>query len=337
MKVGLKDLQNLTRQLYLKLEYPEAQAETISDVLSYAHRRGNFQSLIQEVAVGTPRFDAQREIVVEKETSLSCLIDAGGNIGICALHLAADLLVNKARTSGFAIVGVHHSSPPGTGPAGYYAEKIAREGFIGMVFCGSSKMVAPSGSSERAFGSNPVAIGIPTGGEALVLDMATSAMPIFKVAEALFKGEMLPPNVGYDAAGIPTQAPKEILVSGALMTFDRGPKSSGLALMVELFANALTGGCLPGDPDHQNWGNLAFAIDPDLLVGRESFLKNVDRTMAHIKGLKRTDPAQDIRLPGELSFIRSEQAIATQELEIDEDLFRTYRERILSPSVNRRA
>jgi hypothetical protein len=33
-----------------------------------------------------------------------------------------------------------------------------------------------------------------------------------------------------------------------------------------------------------------------------------------------------------LSFIRSEQAIATQELEIDEDLFRTYRERILSPS-----
>ncbi len=32
---------------------------------------------------------------------------------------------------------------------------------------------------------------------------------------------------------------------GALMTFDRGPKSSGLALMVELFANALTEGCLP--------------------------------------------------------------------------------------------
>jgi hypothetical protein len=50
-----------------------------------------------------------------------------------------------------------------------------------------------------------------------------------------------------------------------------------------------------------------------------------------VKGLKRTDPARDIRLPGELSLIRSEQAIATQELEIDEDLFRTYRERILSP------
>ena len=330
MKISLKDLQDLTRRLYLKLEYPEAQTETILDVLSYANRRGNFQSLIQEVAFGTPRFNAKREIVLEKETSLSCLIDAGGNIGICALHLAADLVVRKAKTSGFAIVGIHNSSPPGTGPAGYYAERIARAGFIGIVFCGSGKMVAPSGSSERAFGSNPVGIGIPTGGEPLVLDMATSAMPVFKVAEALIKGEILPPNVGYDAEGVPTQDPKKILVSGALMTFDRGPKSSGLALMVELFANALTGGCLPGDPDNQNWGNLAFAIDPDLLVGRESFLKNVDRTTAHIKGLKRTDPCRDIHLPGELSFIRSEQAIATQEVEINEDLLCAYRERILS-------
>ena len=122
-------------------------------------------------------------------------------------------------------------------------------------------------------------------------------------------------------------------MAGALMTFDRGPKSSGLALMVELFANALTGGCLPGDPDNQNWGNLAMAIDPDLLIGREAFLRNVDRTMAHIKSLKRTDTARDIHLPGESSSARSEQAIATQELEIDEVLFRAYRERILSPSL----
>ena len=61
-----------------------------------------------------------------------------------------------------------------------------------MVFCGSSKMVAPNAGSERAFGSNPLAIGIPTGGESMVLDMATSAMPVFKVAEALIKGEALP-------------------------------------------------------------------------------------------------------------------------------------------------
>jgi L-2-hydroxycarboxylate dehydrogenase (NAD+) len=332
MKVGLKVLQDLTRRLYLNLGYPEAQTETILDVLTYAHTRGNFQSLIQEVAVGTPSFSAQRGIVVEKETSLSYLIDAGNNIGICALSFATDLLVRKAKTNGFAIVGIHNSSPPGTRPAGYYAEKIARESLIGIIFCGSSKIVAPHGSSERAFGTNPIAIGIPTGSEPMVLDMATSAIPVFKVAEALIRGEMLPPNLGYDAEGLPTQAPEKILRSGALMTFDRGPKSSGLALIVELFANALTGGSLPGDLDTQNWGNLAFAIDPDLLVGRGAFLKNVDQTITYIKGLRRTDSGRDIRLPGELGLIRSGKAIATQELEISEDLFRAYRDRILSPA-----
>jgi LDH2 family malate/lactate/ureidoglycolate dehydrogenase len=331
MKVALKELQDLTRQLYLKLEYPGSQVETILEVLSYAHHRGNFQSIIQEVAVGTPRFAPKHEIIVEKETTLSYLIDAGGNIGICALHLAADLVASKAtKASGFAIAGIQNSSAPGTGPAGYYAERIARRGFISMIFCGSSKIVAPNGSSERAFGTNPIAIGIPTSGQPIVLDMATSVMPVFKVAEALIKGEMLPPNVGYDQTGAVTLDPREVLRSGALMTFDRGPKSSGLALIVELLSNALSGGCLPGDPNKGNWGNLAIAIDPDLLIGRESFLENVDRTIAYIKGLKRTDPACDIHVPGELSLIRSEHAIATQELEIDDQLFRAYRERVLS-------
>lgn len=333
MKVGLKELQDLTRTLYLRLGYPDGQTEIILEVLSYAHRRGNFQSVIQEVAVGTPPFNAQREMVVEKQTPLSCLIDAGGNIGICALHLAVDLVASKAKTSGLAIAGVHNSSPPGTGPAGYYADRIAQESLIGIVFCGSSKIVAPSGSSQRAFGTNPIAIGIPTGGEPLVLDMATSALPVFKVVEAMIKGELLLPDVGYNAEGVPTQVPQEILRSGALLTFDRGPKSSGLALVVELFANALTGGCLPGDPDKQNWGNLALAIDPDLLVGRERFRENVDRTIVHLKELKPTDPARGIHLPGELSSFKSQAAVATQELEIDQDLFRAYQKRILSPPL----
>jgi LDH2 family malate/lactate/ureidoglycolate dehydrogenase len=161
MKVGLKDLQNLTRRLYLKLEYPEAQTETISDVLSYAHRRGNFQSLIQEVAVGTPRFNAQREIVVEKETSLSCLIDAGGNIGICALHLAADLLVNKARTSGFAIVGIHNSSPPGTGQPATTPKESRGKVSLAWSFAVQARWLRQAGAANAPSGAIRSPLGFP--------------------------------------------------------------------------------------------------------------------------------------------------------------------------------
>ena len=328
MRVSLDELGDLTRRLFLKLDYPIEQTEIIVSILAYAHCRGNFQSLIQEVAFGTPRFQARREIVVEKETALSCMIDAGGNIGMCAMQLATDLLAEKVKNIGLAIAGIRNSSPPGTGPAGYYAERVAREGFVSLVFCGSSKMVAPHGSCERAFGSNPIAIAIPTGAEPIVLDMATSVMPVFKVVEALIRDERLPEGRGYDAQGTLTQSPQAILKAGALRTFDLGPKSSGLALVVEILSNALTGGCLADDPNNENWGNLALAIDPELLVGKEAFLRNVNRLMTHLKGLRRTDPARAISLPGEAANLRAHEALAEQEVEINDNLFFAYRDRI---------
>src|SRR5258708_13780996 len=112
MKVGLKELQDLTRQLYLKLEYPAPQTETIVEVLSYAHHRGNFQSLIQEVAVGTPKFAAQYEIIIEKETSLSYVLNAGGTIGICARIYAEDLLSDKTKNGGCPIAALHTGAAP---------------------------------------------------------------------------------------------------------------------------------------------------------------------------------------------------------------------------------
>ncbi len=328
MRVSLDELENLTRRLFLKLGYPNEQTEIIVSILAYAHCRGNFQSLIQEIAFGTPRFQARRKIVVEKETAVSCMIDAGGNIGMCAMRLATDLLAEKVKKTGLAIVGIRNSSPPGTGPAGYYAERVACEGFVSFVFCGSSKMVAPYGSCERAFGSNPIAIAMPTGAEPIVLDMATSVMPVFKVVEALIRDERLPEGRGYDAQGAPTQSPKAILEAGALRTFDLGPKSSGLALVVEILSNALTGGCLAKDPSNENWGNLALAIDPELLVGKEVFVRNVNRLMTHLKVLRRTDPASPISLPGEMANLRAREALALQEVEIDEDLFFAYRDKI---------
>ena len=108
-----------------------------------------------------------------------------------------------------------------------------------------------------------------------------------------------------------------------------------------LNASILTSGSIPSevdesgspnppihDPNNENWGNLALAIDPELLVGKEAFLRNVDRLMTHLKGLRRTDPASAISLPGEMANLRAREALALQEVEIDEDLFFAYRDKI---------
>ena len=329
MRVSLDELGDLTRRLFLKLDYPIEQTEIIVSILAYAHCRGNFQSLIQEVAFGTPRFQARREIVVEKETALSCMIDAGGNIGMCAMQLG-NRSAGRESEKYWACDRWHSEQQP----AGSRARRLLcgesrarRFRFPGVLWL-TSKMVAPHGSCERAFGSNPIAIAIPTGAEPIVSDMATSVMPVFKVVEALIRDERLPEGRGYDAQGTLTQSPQAILKAGALRTFDLGPKSSGLALVVEILSNALTGGCLADDPNNENWGNLALAIDPELLVGKEAFLRNVNRLMTHLKGLRRTDPARAISLPGEAANLRAHEALAEQEVEINDNLFFAYRDRI---------
>lgn len=45
---------------------------------------------------------------------------------------------------------------------GYYVSKMARQGLIGIMMAGSPPVVSPHGSKDRMFGTNPIAIGVPT-------------------------------------------------------------------------------------------------------------------------------------------------------------------------------
>jgi LDH2 family malate/lactate/ureidoglycolate dehydrogenase len=86
-----------------------------------------------------PRFDY--------ETKLSARMDGGKQLGmytyalrmchahcwlpgICAMRVAVDCCVTKAKAHGFAIVGTHNTCSA-TGAIGFWARAIAREGLIG--------------------------------------------------------------------------------------------------------------------------------------------------------------------------------------------------------------
>lgn len=68
-----------------------------------------------------------------------------------------------------------------TGALGYYARELAHQGMICIVMAQSPEMVCPYGSYKPFFGTNPIAIGIPTGPrkEPVVFDMATSAIAYY--------------------------------------------------------------------------------------------------------------------------------------------------------------
>lgn len=95
----------------------------------------------------------------------------------------------------------------------------------------SPELVAPHGSSEAVFGTNPIGVGVPADGGPLVLDMATSAFAYYALIEHSRAGLPVPGDVGYGADGAATTDPAAILDGGALRSFDRraprGSKAKG--------------------------------------------------------------------------------------------------------------
>ena len=57
----------------------------------------------------------------------------------------------------------------------YWVESIARQGLIGVAMSQSPEYVAPHGSTEAIFGTNPIAVGVPTSEDPLVMDLSTAA------------------------------------------------------------------------------------------------------------------------------------------------------------------
>lgn len=189
-------------------------------VLLYAQLRGNNQGVIKITTGGLNRSPHIANIETEKETRLSALLNGNNNAGMLVLHRAMEMAVAKAKAHGFGIVGTHHTSTS-TGALGYYAEQVAQQGLLALVFAQSPEFVAPHGSKQALFGTNPIAIAVPAEEGPVVMDMATAAYAWFGLLEAKTAGRPIPGDVALNAQGLPTTNPTEVLEGGAIRVFDR--------------------------------------------------------------------------------------------------------------------
>lgn len=322
MKVKIEELKDVIKKAIRKYGYDEKEASAIEAVLLYAQLRGNNQGIVKLIGAGIPKSPDAKEIEIEKETKLSALINAHQNHAMIVVNMAADLAILKAKEHGLGVVGVNHLNTS-SGAIGYYAKKIAQQSLIGFVFAGSSKRVAAAGSYEPIFGTNPLAISLPTENAPLVLDMATAAMAYYGVIEAQTAGRALPNDIAYDNEGNLTTDPAKALDGGALRTFDLGHRGSGLSMMVQALTGPLVGASFTGIGDlANNWGgHLVLAIDPELLGGLEAVRQGVSQMIAKVKGTKKLDGVKDILVPGERGDELTRQILEVGELEIEDNLY----------------
>jgi LDH2 family malate/lactate/ureidoglycolate dehydrogenase len=319
MKISTGELKELTTRAVRNFGYTEHEASIISEVLLYAQLRGNNQGVVKLIGKGIPRDKAAGDIVVEKETPISIRINGNRNHAMVVVKKAVDIVTEKAGKSGFAIAGTFNTNTS-SGAIGYYASEMAKQGLIGFVFGRSPERVAMYGSYEPVFGTNPLAVGIPAEPDPIVLDMSTAAISFYGLVEADTAGTEIPGDAAYDAEGKPTTSPGEA-IRGAIRSFDRGHKGSGLALLGEILAGPLVGAAFCGIGDSKgNWGHLIYAIDPGILGDRDEFLANVNRIIRRIKSTKKLPGVTDIFVPGERGALLARDRLAKGELEIEQNL-----------------
>jgi len=324
MKVDLKELEDLTTRAIKNYGYDDVETATIRDMLLYAQLRGNSQGVVKLIGKGIPKNRDAGEIKIEKETALSARINGNQNQAMLVVKKALEVVLEKAKLSGIGIVGTFNTSTS-SGAIGYVASEIARQELLGLVFASSPPRVAATGSYEPIFGTNPLAIGIPARPNPIVLDMSTAAMTFFGLIEAQTAGEKIPNDVAYDRDGNPTTDPA-MAMKGAIRSFDRGYKGSGLAMIIEIFGGPLVGAACAGVGDStKNWGHLVLAVDPGLLGERGEFIEKVTTLIENVKKTGKLPGITEILVPGEKGNRQTEQVRKSGTVEIEKNLLEELR------------
>lgn len=324
MKILIKELEELTGRAIENYGYRDKEVHVIMDVLLYAQMRDNNQGVVKLIDKGIPRNPQAGEIVIEKETPISARINGNKNHAMVVVSRAVDIVEEKARAHGFAIAGTYNTNTS-SGAVGYYATRLARQGLIGFAFSRSTERVAVYGSYEPVFGTDPLAVAIPTESDPVVLDMSTAATSYFGLVEAVTAGREIPADFAYDAEGVPTTDPQKA-ITGAIRSFDRSYKGSGLAMICEILAGPLVGAAFCGIGDSKgNWGHLIFAIDPELITNRQELARNVSAMIRKVKSTKRLPGVEEIFVPGEKESRLARERRETGMIDIEDNLLAALR------------
>lgn len=237
-------------------------------------------------------------------TAPACVtVDADGGLGHGASYRAIDEAARLAEETGIAAAVVTRSTHHGA--TGVYTLAAARRGFVAFGTTHADALVVPHGGVRPFFGTNPVSFAAPAPGEEpVLLDMATSAIPLNRVHLRRDTGAPLPREVAVDAAGVATTDPHAAagLIPVGGLTY--GYKGAGLALMSEILCAALTGMPHGFRMDHFTGpgGPITIGHFFLLLKPRAFAASGYGASMAAILGDLRAQPAragQEVMAPGD--------------------------------------
>jgi len=301
-------LRSWTSRLLVAAGLEVAPAEVTVDNLEYAERRGfvshgflRLPTYVERLRAGG--INGRPNLGIVNDRTALAVVDADASIGAHSAVICTDLAIEKASMSGVGVVIARNANH--FGAAGYYTDRMASSGFLGIAVCNTDAVMCAPFGGRAVLGTNPISIGVPEfGSVGPHLDMATSQAAHGKLIAARDRGDEIPDGWAVDPIGNPTNDPA-LGLAGALLP-SGGPKGFALAFMVDCLV-AIGGArtsndvsALYGDPAApQELGHAFIAISVDSAQTAAEYASRVDALSAAVHESVTPGSSSPPMVPGE--------------------------------------
>lgn len=280
-----------------------AVAETLveSDLLGHAtHGLALLPRYLDDACSGGMTRDGEPEVLRDRGATLTW---NGRRLpGPWLVHKALDIALDRAATHGTCTVAIGDSHHIGCLAA--YLTRATERGFMLVLSSSASAAaaVAPFGAITGVLAPDPMAAGIPTDGDPILMDVSASITTINMAAQLQKAGAQYPHPWVQDAAGNPSTDPAVLTQGGTLLPaggLDHGQKGYAWALMNEALTQGLSGYGRADQPTGWTASVLLQVYDPEAFAGQAAFLRQTSHTAAACRAATPRPGVARVRLPGE--------------------------------------
>jgi LDH2 family malate/lactate/ureidoglycolate dehydrogenase len=256
------------------------------------------------------------DVEILKDRGALALWDGNWLSGVWLTATALDAAIEKAQRFGIGAVSIRRAHHNACLEA--YLERATSRGLVAIIAASdpSNASVAPFGGLDRVLGPDPIAIGIPTTGDPILIDTSASITTNGMTARLAAIGGRLPGKWLQDADGRLTDDPSVLRAErpGSLLLTggpDHGHKGFGTALMVEALTHGLSGYGRRTGVDRWTESVFVQAIDPEFAAGLADFAEEMAYLAMACRNARPAPGKERVRLPGEAALARKRAALAS--------------------------
>lgn len=319
--LSYEDLFRFTQSVFESIGCPPEDAQMAAAVLVSADVRGIDSHGVARLTGYVRLYEAGRinpmpDVRIVHETPSTATVDGDKGLGLVVAPKAMQIAINKAKAVGTGWVSVKNSNHYGI--AGYHAMMALQHDMIGISMTNASALVAPTFSTERMLGTNPICVAIPAGTQPpFIADMATTTAANGKLEILQRKGGAAPLGWVQDKEGKTTVDAHALKTGGALLPLgsDReGGSHKGYALgaIVDIFSAVLSGASygpwappfpayvpMPQNMPGEGLGHFFGAMRIDAFRPASDFKHHMDNWIERFRNAAPADPKQPVLIPGD--------------------------------------